>query len=139
MPLNRIARHFPEVVHTAPETIVDRPGWLMAQRCNAWWRDQLDAEPVTLLLVYRSPLVTPHKRMYRPVAEAILAANKFQVLSQGTRRDDNMIHGDKGAEFFYARMTNADEFPNDPFDVGSVADVLAEAVDGALSQAMEVA
>ncbi|ABE67398.1 hypothetical protein PBI_CHE12_79 [Mycobacterium phage Che12] len=139
MPLKRIASCFPEVVHTPPVTIVDRQGWLMAQRCDAWWRDELDEDPVTLLLVYRSPLVTPHKRMYKPVADLILAANRFEVISQGTRHDDNMIHGDKGAEYFYARMTDAAEFPKGPYDLREVIDVIDEAVHGALSQTMEVA
>ncbi|QGJ89776.1 hypothetical protein SEA_SUPERCHUNK_77 [Mycobacterium phage Superchunk] len=139
MPLKRIARLFPEVVHTATTTLVDRPGWLLAQRCEAWWRDDLEADPVSVLFVYRSPLVTQHKRMYRPVSELILAANRFEVLANGTRQDSKMMHGDKGAEFLLARMTQANEFPPGPLDFGSLKDMIAEAIEGALTQKMEVA
>ncbi|AGR46490.1 hypothetical protein ODIN_76 [Mycobacterium phage Odin] len=139
MPLRRITRLFPEAVHTATTTLVDRPGWLLAQRCEGWWRDDLDTEPVSVLFVYRSPLVTPHKRIFRPVSELILAANRFEVLANGTRQDRNMMHGDKGAEFLLARMTQADEFPQSPLDLGVIKDMIAEAIEGALTQKMEVA
>ncbi|ASZ75239.1 hypothetical protein PBI_MISSWHITE_73 [Mycobacterium phage MissWhite] len=116
--------------------LIHRPGWLFAQTCQSWWADRMDELPVCNLLVYKSPLVTCHKQMYQPIKDLILGANRFEVVAQGTRIDDNMIHGDKGAEWFFARMTDADDFPAGPVDMGDVRKMISTAVDGALTDSI---
>ncbi|ASZ75414.1 hypothetical protein PBI_JOSHKAYV_75 [Mycobacterium phage JoshKayV] len=112
MALTRLVNLFPEVVHTPVQTIVDEPGWLYAQTCNTWWKGWEHLDPVSILLVYRSPLVKDTGKMYRPVSNLILAANRFEVYGRGSREEPNWM-GERG-EFMVAKMTQADAFPVDP-------------------------
>ncbi|AVP41920.1 hypothetical protein SEA_JSQUARED_78 [Mycobacterium phage Jsquared] len=134
MPLTRLAKLFADnLVHTSPQVIADHPGWLFAQRCETWWQGHLDEDPVSVLLVYRSPRVKDTSRLYRPVSNLILGANKVEYIAQGTRFDPTMIHCDKGTEWTVLRMTQADQFPKDPIDMSEVGKLLSVAVDGALN------
>ncbi|QLF82820.1 hypothetical protein KIY84_gp75 [Mycobacterium phage Georgie2] len=112
MALTQLVNLFPEVVHGPVQTIVDEPGWLFAQTCDTWWKGSEHLDPVSILLVYRSPLVKDTGKMYRPVSNLILAANRFEVYGRGTREDPNWL-GERG-EFMVAKMTQADAFPVDP-------------------------
>ncbi|AMW64151.1 hypothetical protein SEA_EVILGENIUS_74 [Mycobacterium phage EvilGenius] len=112
MALTRLVNLFPEVVHTPVRTIVDEPGWLYAQTCETWWKGSEHLDPVSILLVYRSPLVTDTGKMYRPVSNLILAANRFDAYGRGSREDPGWM-GERG-EFLVARMTQADAFPVEP-------------------------
>lgn len=139
MALTHIAKLFPEVIRSDVTTIVDIPGWLYAQSCETWWTGSLDADPVTVLLVYRSPLVKATKTIYRPVTDMILAANRFEVIGDGSRMDENMIHGDKGARFLVARMTQADAFPKGPLDMDDVRQIMTVAAADALGRVLALA
>ncbi|ASR86172.1 hypothetical protein SEA_BOBSWAGET_67 [Mycobacterium phage BobSwaget] len=138
MALTRIATYFPEVVHDPVITHVDEPGWLYAQSCETWWKGSLDEEPVTALLVYRSPLVTDTSRLYAPISEKLLDAKRIEVIGSGSRFDPNMM-GERG-EFLVARMTHqADDFPPGPLDMDEVRNILQVAVSTALNQVMVAA
>ncbi|ASR86714.1 hypothetical protein SEA_ET2BRUTUS_76 [Mycobacterium phage Et2Brutus] len=103
MPLVRLSRMFPDVETAAQELIVSKPGWLFAWRQKAWLRgigDPNDAS--TTLLVYKSPLVTETKRMYRPILEEIMAAEHMDVMGQGVIQDEDMMHGQ--GEFVLYRL-----------------------------------
>ncbi|AIW02966.1 hypothetical protein KIY87_gp29 [Mycobacterium phage Malec] len=134
MALTRIAAYFPEVVHSDPVTLVDEPGWLYAQTAETWWKGSLDADPVTVLLVYRSPLVTDTCRLYRPVADAICGMKTVEVIGQGVRPNKAWM-GDRG-EFLVARMTQNDAFPPGPLDMNEVRKIMVEAVGEAVCRAL---
>ncbi|AWH13592.1 hypothetical protein SEA_AGAPE74_76 [Mycobacterium phage Agape74] len=91
---------------------MDEPGWLYAQTCDTWWLGAEHLAPVSILLVYRSPLVNDTGKMYRPISNMILAANRFEVYGRGSREEPNWM-GERG-EFMVAKMTQADAFPVDP-------------------------
>ncbi|ASJ79759.1 hypothetical protein KIY83_gp73 [Mycobacterium phage Fameo] len=139
MALKQLVNLFPEVVHGPVRTIVDEPGWLYAQTCDTWWKGWEHLDPVSILLVYRSPLVTDTGKMYRPVSNLILAANRFEVYGRGSREDLNWM-GERG-EFLVAKMTQADAFPVDPrtVTVEEVRSRIMTAVGDLLNKTMAVA
>ncbi|QFP95553.1 hypothetical protein SEA_GAUGELDP_70 [Mycobacterium phage GaugeLDP] len=134
MALTRIAALFPEVVTADIKTIEDQPGWLYAQTCKTWWKRSLDVDPVTILLVYRSPLVTETSRLYRPIAEQILAANRVEVIGTGSHFNPEFM-GERG-EFMIARTTQAEAFPPGPLDMAEARAVVARAASAVLPQVM---
>ncbi|AGS82755.1 hypothetical protein ANNAL29_74 [Mycobacterium phage AnnaL29] len=133
MALSRITAVLPEVVSTPPETIACEPNWLYAQKCEVWWRGSEYLDPVTVLLTYRSPLVKCTSKMYRPVSNLILAANKFDVLCSGDHPNPDWW-GERG-EFMVARLTQADAFPEGPID--EIRQALAEATGMALKEVLQ--
>ncbi|WXX09780.1 hypothetical protein [Mycobacterium phage MS619] len=139
MALTQLVDLFPEVVHTPVRTIVDEPGWLYAQVCDTWWKGSEHLDPVSVLLVYRSPLIKDTGKMYRPVSNLILAANRFEVYGRGSRKEPNWM-GERG-EFLVAKMTQADAFPVAPrtLTVEEVRDRIMSAVSGLLDEKMAVA
>ncbi|QGJ90971.1 hypothetical protein SEA_BIANCATRI92_73 [Mycobacterium phage BiancaTri92] len=134
MALTRIASLFPEVVHTPVETIANEPGWIYAQKCEAWWKGQEHLDPTTILLVYRSPLVKDTGKMFRPISKLILAANRFEVIGSGIREDEHWM-GEHG-KFLVARMTQASELPVGPLDMAQVYKTISIAADEILGQVM---
>ncbi|QJD50279.1 hypothetical protein SEA_IWOKEUPLIKEDIS_76 [Mycobacterium phage Iwokeuplikedis] len=110
MALTRLTELFPEVVSSPVRTIVNEPGWLYAQTCDTWWRGSEHLAPVSILLVYRSPLVKETGKMYRPISNMILAANRCELIGSGSKEDLHWM-GDRG-EFMVAKMTQADSFPH---------------------------
>ncbi|ARQ94603.1 hypothetical protein SEA_JOURNEY13_64 [Mycobacterium phage Journey13] len=138
MLLTHIVKNFPEIVHSDPEVVSYRPGWLFAQKCEAWWIGDPEADPVSVMLIYRSPRVKDASRIYRPVADLILSANKVEFIAKGRRREDPdlMVHGDRGCEYIVARMTQADEFPGGPLNMKEVRTMIDAAVEGALSNSL---
>ncbi|QXO13351.1 hypothetical protein SEA_TROOPER_74 [Mycobacterium phage Trooper] len=139
MALKQLVNLFPEVVHGPVRTIVDEPGWLYAQTCDTWWKGWEHLDPVSILLVYRSPLVTDTGKMYRPVSNLILEANRFEVYGRGSREDHHWM-GERG-EFMVAKMTQADAFPVDPrtVTVEEVRSRIMAAVGDLLNKTMAVA
>ncbi|AMS00972.1 hypothetical protein SEA_LOSER_76 [Mycobacterium phage Loser] len=133
MALSRITAVLPEVVSTPVETIACESNWLYAQKCEAWWRGFEHLDPVTVLLVYRSPLVKCTSKMYRPVSNLILAAKRFDVLCSGTHHNPDWW-GETG-QFTVARLTQADAFPEGPID--EIRQVLAEATGMALKEVLQ--
>ncbi|ATN87074.1 hypothetical protein KIY79_gp76 [Mycobacterium phage Anselm] len=138
MALKQLVNLFPEVVHGPVRTIVDEPGWLFAQTCDTWWKGWEHLDPVSILLVYRSPLVTDTGKMYRPVSNLILEANRFEVYGRGSREDLCWM-GERG-EFMVAKMTQADAFPVDPrtVTVEEVRGRIMAAVGDLLNETMAV-
>ncbi|AHJ86436.1 hypothetical protein 40AC_73 [Mycobacterium phage 40AC] len=139
MPLTHVARLFPEIVHTEPKVLVHERGWLYAQTCQTWWADSPEADPVDILLVYKSPRVKATRAMYKPVADMLLGANRLEVIGQGKRFDTNMIHGDKGADYLVTRMTQANEFPGGGLDMDLVREKISAAVHDVLGVALAAA
>ncbi|AEL17886.1 hypothetical protein TRIXIE_74 [Mycobacterium phage Trixie] len=137
MALSRIARFFPEAITSPVETLVNEPGWLYAQKCEVWWRGQEHLPPSTVLITYRSPLVKVTGKMYRPVADLILSANKFEVVGSG-EREDRSWWGEKG-EFLFARMTHAEEFSSGPLDGLQIREKLMAATAEALGYVLAAA
>ncbi|QDP44654.1 hypothetical protein SEA_NOTHINGSPECIAL_70 [Mycobacterium phage NothingSpecial] len=130
VPLTHLAKNFAGVVISEPQTVVHRPGWLFAQRCESWM-DDAPSETCTTLLVYRSPLVTCTKPMYRPVAELILGADRMDVLGHGFLDDESMMHGT--GEFLVARLYDEHVvFPPSAPSVGEMRAVIEEALTGGL-------
>ncbi|AHJ86687.1 hypothetical protein CRB1_76 [Mycobacterium phage CRB1] len=137
MALSHIATLFPEVVHTPVQTLVNDPEFMYAQRCETWWQGQEHLDPVTVLLVYRSPLVKDTGKFYRPISKMILEAGKFEVIGSGNRVDKN-LWGERG-DFMVARLTQASEFPGGPLDKGQIQQIMSEAVADALGKVLAAA
>ncbi|AXH48938.1 hypothetical protein SEA_DUPLO_77 [Mycobacterium phage Duplo] len=137
MPLTSLVGQFEGVVYTQPVKLVERHGWLEAWKCQAWMEDD-PSQVVTILLAYRSPLCRDTKPMYRPVAEEILKADHVDVLAQGFRPDDRMMHG-KG-EFLVARLRPASfvESPMCP-SLDEIREVVGSTVETALTGNGEMA
>ncbi|AYD87099.1 hypothetical protein SEA_NICOLETERA_72 [Mycobacterium phage NicoleTera] len=135
MSLSHIATLFPEVVHTPVETIAYEPNWIYAQKCETWWRGSEDLDPVTVLLVYRSPLVKETGKMYRPVSELILPANKFEIIAEGSQANPSWW-GER-AEFMAARMTQASRFADGPLDMASARKIIEAVSAETLSLTLE--
>ncbi|QTF81496.1 hypothetical protein SEA_TARSUSIV_72 [Mycobacterium phage TarsusIV] len=134
MALTRLARLFPEVVHSPVTQVEDEPGWLYAQSCETWWKGSEHLAPVTVLLVYRSALVDDTCRLYRPVSDLICGANKLEIIGKGTQFDPNMM-GESG-EFLFARMTQEDQFAEGPLDMSEVRSICADRVGSLLTGRM---
>lgn len=81
---------FPRLEVLEEKFIVLKPRWLVAAECEGW----IDGELVKLLLVYRSPLVKHTDDWYRPVAEAVVGAEKVTVVLSGTEEDESMMFGE---------------------------------------------
>ncbi|UJD21003.1 hypothetical protein SEA_HARRYHOUDINI_75 [Mycobacterium phage HarryHoudini] len=138
MALSRLTELFPEVVSSPVRTIVNEPGWLYAQTCDTWWRGAEHLDPVSILLVYRSPLVKDTGKMYRPISNMILAANRFELFGKGSREDLNWM-GERG-EFMVAKMTQADSFPHPRrLSVEEVQERIMTAVGNVLKEKMATA
>ncbi|AHG24296.1 hypothetical protein KIY80_gp72 [Mycobacterium phage Benvolio] len=135
MALSHIATLFPEVVHTPVETLVNDPEFIYAQRCETWWRGKEHLAPVTVLLVYRSPLVKDTGKFYRPISKMILESNRFEVIGSGSRVDKN-YWGNRG-DFMVAKMTQASEFPGGPLDNDEMQRILSVATAEALGKVLE--
>lgn len=93
MSLAKIVSVFKGLTFSLPEAVVDRPGWLFAQRCSTDIDDD-PAKRVTVWFVYRSPLVSDTHSMYEPIARAILAAERLDLLHEFTSEDPNMMYGE---------------------------------------------
>lgn len=136
MALSRITALFPDVDRSPVTTVEDEPGWLYAQTCEAWWRGSPD-QKVGLVLVYRSPLVTDTSRLYRPIADKLLAANKIEVVASGTQFDEKMM-GEKGM-WFYARTTQADALPEPRLPKTEIQETIAKAMSCVLGEVLATA
>uniref|UniRef100_A0AAU8GR15 Tail terminator n=1 Tax=Mycobacterium phage BabyBack TaxID=3158877 RepID=A0AAU8GR15_9CAUD len=134
MALTRIAALFPEVVTSPVQTIGDEPGWLFAQTCETWWKGAEDVDPVTILLVYRSPLVTDTSRLYGPIADMHLSFNRCEIIGSGERFDPHMM-GERG-QFMVARMTHADRFQPGPLDMDQAREIICRAASAVLPQVL---
>ncbi|AFV51204.1 hypothetical protein ST20ES_76 [Mycobacterium phage 20ES] len=132
MALSHIATLFPEVVHTPVQTMVNDPEFMYAQRCETWWKGQEHLDPVTVLLVYRSPLVKDTGKFYRPVAKMICESNQFEVIGSGSHCNPK-YWGNRG-EFMVARLTQQDAFPGGPLDKGEIQRIMSEAAAEALGK-----
>ncbi|KRD08605.1 hypothetical protein ASE48_08555 [Mycobacterium sp. Root265] len=92
MPLSHIASLFDGVHFEPAEEIVDRPGWLLAQKCK-FWSESDPTQQGTMLFVYRSPLMPCTHKWYQPVAAELLAAEKINILADMQVVDEGMMHG----------------------------------------------
>ncbi|AHG23860.1 hypothetical protein CH25_gp26 [Mycobacterium phage EagleEye] len=123
MPLSRLCSLIEDVAHTAPEILVDDPGWLFAQRCEARWTGQHDQSPVELLLVYRSVMVRDTSSMYAPIASALLAATRVETLGGGFFSDPDMMRG--RGQWLLVRMTNKTSFPEGSIPVERLREIIS--------------
>ncbi|QNJ57022.1 hypothetical protein SEA_DELORIS_74 [Mycobacterium phage Deloris] len=137
MALSHIATLFPEVVHTPVQTIVNDPEFMYAQRCETWWEGGLEEVPVTVLLVYRSPLVKDTGKFYRPISKMILEANQFEVIGSGSHVNPK-YWGNRG-EFMVARLTQASEFPWGPLNADQIRKIMSHAAAEALGKVLAAA
>jgi hypothetical protein len=101
MPLTHLVRQFEGCSHSETVTVVNRPGWLWSSKCEVWMDDD-PSQICTILAVYKSPLLKPTKAMYRPVANLILNAGHTDMLAEGSREDERMIHG--RGEWYITRL-----------------------------------
>ncbi|BBC43896.1 hypothetical protein [Mycobacterium phage GS4E] len=134
MALSHIATVFPEVVHTPVETLVNDPEFMYAQRCETWWQGQEHLDPVTVLLVYRSPLVKDTGKFYRPISKMILEAGKFEVIGSGSHC--NPKYWGNCGEFMVARLTQEDAFPGGPLEMDEVRKIMSQAAAEALGKVL---
>lgn len=108
MPLTRLVVDLPDINHSQPEVMVNRPGFLFVQMCDTWVGPEKDADnTATLVAVYRSPLVKPTSRAYRPVADMLLNAEVLeQLVEEQDLEDPHMMHG-SGKLSIYRLSTKA--------------------------------
>lgn len=130
MPLTRLGLMFDEVANSVPETVINDPGWIFAQRCESRWVTGEDTTPVTALLVYRSTMVKDTSEMYAPVREMLCGARKMEVLAQGYLEDEQMMKG-KG-EYLVARLTHEEAFPQGPFNLDTLRTLVESRIASAL-------
>ncbi|AMO43944.1 hypothetical protein PBI_MYXUS_76 [Mycobacterium phage Myxus] len=133
VPLTRLGLMFDEVANSAPETVINDPGWIFAQRCESRWVTGEDSTPVTALLVYRSTMVKDTSEMYAPVREMLCGARKMEVLAQGYLADDQMMKG-KG-EYLVARLTHEEAFPQGPYNLDTLRTLVESRIASALGSA----
>lgn len=111
MPLSLIWKHLPESLLAEEREIrVHNPGWLHVETMNIRRREALDEEPITLVFIYRSSLVTEDSAMFAPVRDLLEHTNLYEVMGHGACADPTMMHS--LAEYTFVRMTNADKFPD---------------------------
>lgn len=117
--------------------MVNDPEFMYAQRCETWWQGQEHLDPVTVLLVYRSPLVKDTGKFYRPISKLILEAGKFEVIGSGSHCNPN-YWGNCG-DFMVARLTQASEFPKGPLDRNQILQTMSQAAAEALGKVLAAA
>ncbi|UJD20911.1 hypothetical protein SEA_ZIMMER_73 [Mycobacterium phage Zimmer] len=112
--LKTLVEVFEDCSHSTPRMVTFRPGWLWASKCETWMNDSPD-QKVTILAVYRSPLVTCTSKMFQPVAGLIIGAPHMDTLAEGVREFDPRMMGHR-AEYFVLRLKSADyvESPSCP-------------------------
>ncbi|AXH46808.1 hypothetical protein SEA_ACOLYTE_65 [Mycobacterium phage Acolyte] len=108
MPLSTLHTLFEDVQMSAPELVVNKPGWMFAQQVKVWeFPDDPNIPPALGLLVCRSPLVKDTHRMYRPVADLILRAGRCDILDERTIPDKNTMHGQLDCMMFRLAYSDA--------------------------------
>lgn len=73
-------------------------------------------------------------RMYRPIADILLAAKHMETLANGFIEDPNML--DCKAEYLVVRMTNEDSFPEGPVSLPELRATIESAIHSVLGAAL---
>ncbi|AEJ93357.1 hypothetical protein SEA_GREEDYLAWYER_72 [Mycobacterium phage GreedyLawyer] len=126
VPLNTLGRLFPEFAISSQVELVCEPAWMYAWRMEAW-HSESPSNKAAYLLVYRSPLVKCTAPEYEPVAQALLDAERHDVLGEGVIEDPNMMFGE--GEFCVSRLSSADFLS--PISVDEIRSIITEVMSGA--------
>ncbi|QBP31090.1 hypothetical protein SEA_REFUGE_72 [Mycobacterium phage Refuge] len=84
---------FPGTTQYEPVTITSEESLLYTQKC-LWGDDSLpEADPVTIVGIYKSPLVRCTDTLFQDTAAILLAGDAQDLIYEKVFDDDDMIHG----------------------------------------------
>lgn len=92
MPLSKIGALFPGTSHTTPVTVTNRDGLLYVQKAE-FWDERLPNDPVTMVFIAKSPVVTGLSRIYKSTAAMLLEAETQDLMYQFDTVDSRMVYG----------------------------------------------